>query len=336
MGLIAPLTQPVGIERHDGWELVTAREIVYVVDSRTRRPAAGCFSSAMPAPGLYGTMETGEGRVHLPLSSGYVRARRRPDLPDLRPGAWTCFPRGSRMAVCTFSSRITANSWQRRKQWIDPRCCRPHYPRRLLIRPPAAHRFDAGLTNAPALTPSCESLSMNLSPAGRAGPTCFGSGLLFLFLTQVLTGIGLALYYVPAANDAHVTVAYIVKVVSQSGSFRRQPAFLRCQRNDRGVAAAHDPDVFLWRVQGPPRARVDRRLRLVRINSGDGFYRLSAAVGSESLLRLAVGTNVMGEMPGAGNVVKQLLRGGNQMGTITLTRFLCSTSSFCPRPSLCR
>ena len=43
---------------------------------------------------------------------------------------------------------------------------------------------------------------------------------MFLFISQVGTGVFLALYYVPSADHAHTTVAYIVKEVS-SGSFVR-------------------------------------------------------------------------------------------------------------------
>jgi len=39
----------------------------------------------------------------------------------------------------------------------------------------------------------------------------FGSGLLYLLLSQVITGMFLVLYYVPSADHAHTTVAYITK-----------------------------------------------------------------------------------------------------------------------------
>src|SRR6185295_557039 len=41
----------------------------------------------------------------------------------------------------------------------------------------------------------------------------FGSILLFLFVLQVLTGIFLTLYYVPSADHAHTSVAFIQKAV---------------------------------------------------------------------------------------------------------------------------
>ena len=57
-------------------------------------------------------------------------------------------------------------------------------------------------------------------PGGARWAYIFGSGLLYLFLSQVITGVFLALYYVPSSDHAHTTVAYISKVVS-SGLFLR-------------------------------------------------------------------------------------------------------------------
>src|SRR5437016_3405068 len=57
-------------------------------------------------------------------------------------------------------------------------------------------------------------------PGGASLAYVFGSGLLYLFLSQVITGMFLVLYYVPSADHAHTTVAYITKEVT-SGSFIR-------------------------------------------------------------------------------------------------------------------
>src|SRR5258708_475537 len=57
-------------------------------------------------------------------------------------------------------------------------------------------------------------------PGGARFAYVFGSGLLFIFISQVITGVFLALYYVPSADHAHTTVAYITKAVT-AGSFLR-------------------------------------------------------------------------------------------------------------------
>src|SRR5713101_7388787 len=57
-------------------------------------------------------------------------------------------------------------------------------------------------------------------PGGAKIAYVFGSGLLFIFVSQIVTGVFLALYYVPSADHAHTTVAYITKAVT-AGSFLR-------------------------------------------------------------------------------------------------------------------
>src|SRR5580692_8852002 len=57
-------------------------------------------------------------------------------------------------------------------------------------------------------------------PGGARFAYIFGSGLLFIFVSQVITGVFLALYYVPSADHAHTTISYITKEVT-AGSFLR-------------------------------------------------------------------------------------------------------------------
>src|ERR1700726_3414310 len=57
-------------------------------------------------------------------------------------------------------------------------------------------------------------------PGGARCAYVFGSGLLFIFISQVITGVFLTLYYVPSADHAHTTVPYITKAIT-AGSFLR-------------------------------------------------------------------------------------------------------------------
>jgi ubiquinol-cytochrome c reductase cytochrome b subunit len=157
-------------------------------------------------------------------------------------------------------------------------------------------------------------------PGGARWAYIFGSGLLFLFVSQVLTGIVLALYYVPAANDAHVTVAYIVKVVS-GGSFLRS-------MHSYG-ASAMIVVLLLHIIQTFFYGSYKGRRELVWI-AGCGLFALMLGMSftgyllpwdQKAYFATAVGTNVISEVPVLGSLVRQLLRGGNQMGTITLSRF---------------
>ncbi len=53
----------------------------------------------------------------------------------------------------------------------------------------------------------------------------FGSVLAFLFGLQVITGMLLSIYYVPSADHAHASVAFIQKVVRGGALFRGLHAY---------------------------------------------------------------------------------------------------------------
>lgn len=57
-------------------------------------------------------------------------------------------------------------------------------------------------------------------PGGARFAYVFGSALLFIFVSQVITGVCLAVYYVPYPLTAHVTLSYIIKDVA-GGAFLR-------------------------------------------------------------------------------------------------------------------
>jgi ubiquinol-cytochrome c reductase cytochrome b subunit len=156
-------------------------------------------------------------------------------------------------------------------------------------------------------------------PGGARWAYVFGSGLLFLFISQVITGMALALYYVPAVNDAHVTVAYIVKIVT-AGSFLRS-------LHSYGASAVivvlllHIIQTYFYGSYKGPRELVWLAgCGLFALMLGMAFTGYLLPWDQKAYFATAVGTNVMGEVPG-GNIVKQLLRGGNQLGTVTLSRF---------------
>src|SRR5712692_1644262 len=62
-------------------------------------------------------------------------------------------------------------------------------------------------------------------PGGARWAYVFGSALLFLFVSQIVTGVFLALYYVSSADHAHTTVAYITKQVTAGGFLRSVHAY---------------------------------------------------------------------------------------------------------------
>lgn len=157
-------------------------------------------------------------------------------------------------------------------------------------------------------------------PGGARLAYVFGSGLVFLFLSQIITGVVLALYYVPSADHAHTTVAYITKEVL-SGSFLRS---LHSYGSSAIVAVLilHVLQTFLY---GSYKGR--RELLwlsgcvLFALMFGMAFTGYLLPWDQKSYFATTVGTNIFSEIPLIGEPIKRLLRGGSDMGTLTLSRF---------------
>jgi quinol-cytochrome oxidoreductase complex cytochrome b subunit/mono/diheme cytochrome c family protein len=157
-------------------------------------------------------------------------------------------------------------------------------------------------------------------PGGARWAYVFGSVLLFLFISQTVTGIALALYYAPTADHAHTTVAYIMKEVS-AGSFLRS---LHAYGSSAVVVVLllHLTQTFLY---GAYKGR-----REVLWISGCALFGLMLAMAftgyllpwdQKAYFATTVGTNMASEVPWIGGGLKRLMRGGNEMGTLTLSRF---------------
>ena len=157
-------------------------------------------------------------------------------------------------------------------------------------------------------------------PGGAKIAYVFGSGLLFLFISQAITGIFLALYYVPSADHAHTTVAYISKEVS-GGSFLRS---VHAYGSSAIVIVLllHIAQTFFY---GSYKGR--RELLwlagcvLLALMLGMAFTGYLLPWDQKAYFATTVGTNILSEIPGVGNWLKRLLRGGTEMGTLTLSRF---------------
>jgi ubiquinol-cytochrome c reductase cytochrome b subunit len=157
-------------------------------------------------------------------------------------------------------------------------------------------------------------------PGGARWAYVFGSVLLFLFISQTVTGVFLSLYYAPTADHAHTTVAYIVKEVT-GGSFLRS---LHAYGSSAVVIVVllHLTQTFLY---GAYKGR-----REVLWISGCALLGLMLAMAftgyllpwdQKAFFATTVGTNMASEIPWVGSLLKRFMRGGNEMGTLTLSRF---------------
>jgi ubiquinol-cytochrome c reductase cytochrome b subunit len=157
-------------------------------------------------------------------------------------------------------------------------------------------------------------------PGGARLAYIFGSGLLFIFLSQIITGVFLALYYVPSADHAHTTVAYITKAVPAGSFLRSLHAY---------GASAMVIVLLLHLSQTYVYGAYKGRRELLWL-SGCVLFGLVMAMAftgyllpwdQKAYFATAVGTNAVSEIPWIGESIKRLLRGGTEMGTLTISRF---------------
>ena len=157
-------------------------------------------------------------------------------------------------------------------------------------------------------------------PGGARLAYIFGSGLIYIFISQVITGLCLALYYVPSVESAHTSVAYITKQVA-AGQFLRSLHYYGSSAMIV-VLLLHFLQTFIY-------GSFKGRRELLWI-SGAVLSLLVLAMGFTGYLlpwdqsayfATAVGTNIVGEVPFIGQWLTDMLRGGDTLGTLTLSRF---------------
>jgi quinol-cytochrome oxidoreductase complex cytochrome b subunit/cytochrome c5 len=157
-------------------------------------------------------------------------------------------------------------------------------------------------------------------PGGARFAYIFGSALLFIFLSQIITGVFLALYYVPSADHAHTTVSYITKSVTAGAFLRSLHAY--------GASAMvvvlllHLSQTYLF---GAYKGRREllwlSGCLLFALVLGMAFTGYLLPWDQRAYFATAVGTNAVSEVPWIGESLKRLMRGGTDMGTLTISRF---------------
>ena len=147
-----------------------------------------------------------------------------------------------------------------------------------------------------------------------------GSVCLFLFVLQALTGIVLAMYYVPSPEHAHLTVEYINKGLSYgwlvrgihhwSANFLIVAAIFHLLRSFY-YGAYKAPREFTW-ISG---------VLLLILILGFGFTGYLFAWDQRAYWATVVGLNFFTVIPVVGKFVSHLFMGGPEVSAITLTRF---------------
>jgi ubiquinol-cytochrome c reductase cytochrome b subunit len=157
-------------------------------------------------------------------------------------------------------------------------------------------------------------------PGGARFAYVFGSGLLFIFISQIITGVCLAFYYVPSAETAHTSVAYITKQVA-AGAFLRSLHYYGSSAMII-VLLLHFLQTFLYgSFKGRRELLWISGATLSLLVLGMGFTGYLLPWDQKAYFATAVGTNIVGEVPVIGEWLTLLMRGGDAIGTLTLSRF---------------
>jgi ubiquinol-cytochrome c reductase cytochrome b subunit len=180
--------------------------------------------------------------------------------------------------------------------------------------------FDARLRVRATLVPMME----HPIPRGAAGPMgwwyVFGSASLTMLLIQILTGIGLALVYVPTADKAYDSLLYLDYQETLGW-------FLRALHYYAGsgmvvLVLAHMTQVFLHGAYKYPRELTwVLGVFLLLCTLGMFFTGQVLRWDPDAYWGLAVGGSMAGRVPVIGPWVVRLLLGGPVIGGDSLSRF---------------
>lgn len=157
-------------------------------------------------------------------------------------------------------------------------------------------------------------------PAGTGWWFTLGSILLFGLSVQVLTGIALALYYAPTPDHAWDSVRFITTSV-------RGGAFLRGLHHWGAGVVVVAAVIHLIRVVAFGSYRKPREvnwivgLLLLLVILGFGLTGYLLPWDQRAYWATVVAINISKLTPGGGEFVATLLRGGSDIGALTLTRW---------------
>jgi ubiquinol-cytochrome c reductase cytochrome b subunit len=166
-------------------------------------------------------------------------------------------------------------------------------------------------------------------PGGASWIYVFGSITLFLFILQMVSGIFLAIYYNPSPDHAYDSIQFIEQEVS-FGSFVRG---LHHWGSSLMMVAIglHMLQVFLYGAYKRPREVmwiVGVFLFLITLAFGFSGYLLPWD--QKAYWATQVGINMVGTLPLLGNFLARIIRGGDQLGALTLSRFFALHTLFLP------
>lgn len=166
-------------------------------------------------------------------------------------------------------------------------------------------------------------------PGGASWIYVFGSITLFFFLLQMLTGMFLAMYYSSSTEHAHESIRYIMQEVP-FGQYIR--GLHHWGAGAMMVAIGlHMLQTFLYGAYKRPREMmwlVGVILFLLTLAFGFSGYLLPWD--QRAYWATQVGINIIGTIPVVGDLLVRIIRGGQNLGAMTLSRFYALHTLFLP------
>lgn len=170
-------------------------------------------------------------------------------------------------------------------------------------------------------------------PGGASWIYVFGSATLFLFLLQLITGMFLAIYYVPSPDHAYDSIRYITESV-MFGSFIRGLHHWGASAMVI-VIGLHMLQVYLYGAYKPPREAmwmVGVALFLTTLAFAFSGYLLPWD--QKAYWATQIGINMVGTIPWIGDDLVRIIRGGQTLGALTMSRFFALHVLFLPLATL--
>lgn len=180
-------------------------------------------------------------------------------------------------------------------------------------------RIIEWLTGRTGLDAAISSALTEPVPGGARWQYVFGSVLTFLFMQQVVLGILLAFYYSPSAQSAWASTAYLNDQVAAGW-------FLRGLHHNGSSAMVIVVVLHLLQVVWAGAYRAPREVNWWTGLAMGGLVLAFALTGyllpwdQKGYWATQVATGIMGSLPG-GDPLKQVIQGGPEYGSLTLTRF---------------
>ncbi|HEX2922800.1 MAG TPA: cytochrome b N-terminal domain-containing protein, partial [Chloroflexota bacterium] len=157
-------------------------------------------------------------------------------------------------------------------------------------------------------------------PTGVGFLYTLGFATMFLFTVQAITGMFLAMYYSPSPDHAYDSVNFItsevplgavIRGIHHWGASAMVVAVVLHMCTVFTLGAYKYPRELTWMVG----------VLLLVVTLGFAFTGYLLPWDEKAYWATVVGTNIPGTLPVIGDYILRILRGGSQLGVLTLTRF---------------